>query len=66
MKDSRSTAVRKHLEGEEDTAKQVAKVGRVVKMKKREGAVTKKNNSLVENLKRKQARSTWLTGAECE
>jgi hypothetical protein len=37
VKDSRSAAVRKHLEGEENTAKQIAKV----KMKKTEGAVTK-------------------------
>ena len=35
VKDSRSAAVRKHLEGEEDTSKQVAKVGRVVKIKKK-------------------------------
>ena len=47
MKDPRSTAVREHLKGEEDTAK-VAKVVRVVKIKKTEGAITKKKNSLVE------------------
>ena len=63
MKDPRSTAVREHLEGEEDTAK-VATVVRVVKIKKTEGAITKKKNSLVENLKRK--RSEPGAGAECE
>ena len=41
-KGSRYTAVRKHLEGEEDTTKQAAKVVRVVMMKKMEGAVMKK------------------------
>jgi hypothetical protein len=50
MKDTRSAAVRKHMEGEENTVKQEAKVVRVVKRKKTGGAVTKKNNSLMENL----------------
>jgi hypothetical protein len=52
IKDSRSTEVRKHREGEEDTAKQVSKVVRVVKMKITEGAVTKRKKLMVENMKR--------------
>ena len=55
MKDSRSSAVRKHLEEEENTGKQLANFLRVVKVKKPEGAVTKNKNSLVENLKRKES-----------